>query len=351
MTNMKLQIQTSLLFAIPIFVIQLILFGFNYDNVDMPNYINRFEVIKSRGFSAFDNEWLDIGFNYINYAFSWITTEYQVLLFSIGVVCLYLSIKSCQHYKASHFVFAILFFFSVFFIEAVIVRQYLASLLFTYATCMLFNEQHQKRHLLFFVLIALSISIHVTLVLTILYYIIAQFRVRNVVILSLIGLLIFSISVNALLPVLSSLGDKYATYAEATSAGLLSILAKMVHIIMTILVVYLGYQYMLKFKTFFDQYQIDFSEFVLKISIVNITLLPLMDIGMSFERLLLIPVFLFLIQASMVLSMRLPLNIDKMVIILGWTVWVIFSYRVFVWSDAQGTIEAILNYNLLKDLL
>lgn len=345
-------INITFLLSMPIFILQLFLFGLNYYNVDMPHYINRFDVIQYKGMEAFNTEIVDIGFNYINYIFSFFSGNYQFFLFFLSVICLCLCLKLCNYYKANYLFFFFLFLFSVFFLEVVIVRQYLASLIFAYATQYLFPVSGREKRILFLLFLLISISIHITFILTMGYYILSKFRVRNIIIISLAGLLMVFFSMKILFPIaINVLGDKYSVYNEAINAGIIPVLAKTIHSVLSVIMIYYGHRFIVRFRNNFKLYQLEFSEFVLKVAILNIAFLPLMNIGMSFERLLLIPVFLYLIQASMVLSSLTDFNVNKFIITLGWFIWALFSYRIFIYSDSEGTIYSVLQYNLLMDLL
>lgn len=333
----------STLIAIPVFIFEFILFSFNTNNADMLNYIARYNNIKILGPNYFGNL-VDIGFNYLMHFFIMFGFNYQYFLISIGIIIFFLLNIFCSIYNINKFVFFVFFGCSVFFIESVIVRQFLSSVLLCFA--FIYIDQKNIKSFRALSLILLASSIHITAFIGFLYYFTLKLRRTSLYLISVTGFIFCFITISKILPILTRfLGPKFALYSNLNSFSLVSLLAKTIFLVVTIVLFLLMDNYYNKYKIK-DKTSLFLLEISLKTSLINVIFLPLMVVDVSFERLLLVPIFLHLANVSNFFNLKY-FSREKIVILFIIIFWILLAYRIFVWSDSIGTIEPILHNNML----
>lgn len=344
---MKLRVRMSSLIAMPLIIFQYILFSFNTTNADMLQYIIRFENIIRFGPGYFGNL-VDIGFNYLIFFIQKFNLDYQGFLIVLGIIIFFLLIQLCRFYNANYLVFFSSFLFSFFFIEAVIVRQFIASALLAVAFVFIADNNSTINKLKSLSFFTLALSMHVSAFLGYVYYLVEKIELKKLYIAATIGMTASFPFTNFILPFLTRLlGAKFALYTNSASTSLVSFISKVVFVIVTALLFQLIYTYIQNNKNLFSTKQIKLAELSLKSTLINALSIPLMMVDISFERLLIVPVFIYLSTISFFFGRRTPMTSNKLIIIFMVFVWLVLSYRIFVWSDSAGTTIPILNQNLL----
>lgn len=341
-------IRLSSILALPLIVFQFILFAFNTSNADMPQYIVRFNNIALLGPRYFNNT-VDILFNYLMFYVQKFSMNYQVFLIVCGVIIFYLLLSICRYYKINQFSFFTFFMIATFFIEAVIVRQFLASALISYAFTFHEKAQENKRYsLLIWLLLVVACALHITSFLGLLYYFFIKFSVRKIVSLSVFGTVISFPMVTVLLPRLTALlGSKFALYTSSVDGSWISFIAKTVFLVVTSILMFCIHRYTQRDLTEFSAPQRHIALIALKSSLINFVFLPLMRVDISFERLLIVPIFFYLLTISALFNARVRIPYYKVLLWFFCILWALMTFRIFVYSDRLGTIDALLHYNLL----
>lgn len=339
-------IRLSSILAFPLIILQFILFSFNTSNADMPHYLVRFNNVALLGPRYFNNA-VDILFNYLIFWVQKFSMDYQVFLTVCGVIVFYFLLSICRYYKINQFIFFTFFMVTTFFIEAVIVRQFLASALIAYTFT--FYEKESKRYsLLIWALLLAACALHITSFLGILYYLGSKFSVRRLISLSTLGTIVSFPVVTLLLPRLTAiLGSKFALYTSSAGESWVSFAAKTLYLVVTSLLMFFIYRYMNRNQIEFSDRQKQVALLSLKSSLINFVFLPLMRVDISFERLLIVPIFFYLLTISALFNARVKIPYYKVLLWLFCVAWALMTFRIFVYSDRLGTIDALLHYNLL----
>lgn len=343
-----LTIQLSSVLALPLILGQFILFSFNTYNVDMPHYIIRYQNIARYGPRYFGNL-VDIVFNYLMSFFQRFSLNYQDFLLFCGVLIFGLLLSVCRYYKVNQFAFFFFFFITTFFVEAVILRQFFASALVTFAyTLDRFSRRSKAYSLLIIIVLVVACGIHITSFLALFYYFFKDWPIRRLVTVSLFGTMVSFPFIGVILPRLTSLlGAKFALYTSETDGGLISFLAKVIFLLTTTLLFHLIVSYMVANREVFTEKQFKLAELSLKVTFLNYIFLPLMRIDISFERLLIVPIFMYLLVIASLFNGQLRVSQKKIAIFSLCVVWSLLAYRIFVYSDRLGTVEALFANNLL----
>ncbi|MDG3132070.1 EpsG family protein [Streptococcus suis] len=344
---MKFRINLSTLLAIPLIIIQYILFSFNTANADMTNYIIRYNNVLKLGPRYFGN-FIDIGFNYYMFFIHKLNLDYQTFLIISGTLAFFSLIYICKHYGADYFYFFVCFLFSFFFIEVVILRQFLSSVLIALAFIFVKEEKKWYQNLLCLVLLICAISIHISAFLSFLYFFSYKFKLRTLYYGALVGIISSYFMQSAILPVLTKiLGAKFAIYTNVMDASIISFLAKVVFLVVSLVLFGLLYKYFCKNSKYYQEKHKKLSELALKSTLINSLFISLMLVDISFERLLIIPVFIYLATIAIFFRFKAPFTKERILLIILICIWIFLSYRIFVWSDMANTTIPILNENLL----
>ncbi|CQR24516.1 hypothetical protein BN1356_00863 [Streptococcus varani] len=344
---MKIRVRLSSLIALPLIAFQYILFSFNTANADMLQYIMRYKNILRLGPRYFENL-VDIGFNYLIFYIQILRVDYQGFLIILGILIFFLLIQLCHFYEGSYWIFFSSFILSFFFIEAVIVRQFLSSSILAVAFIFIAKKPTTTNKIKSIGLISLAFSMHVSSFLGYFYYIAEKIELRKLYLAAAVGMTVSFPLTNVVLPFLTRLlGAKFALYTNSTNNSFVSFIAKVVFVVVTVFLFQLIYSYVLENKHFFSTKQIKLAELSLKSTLVNGLFIPLMAINISFERLLIVPVFIYLATIAFFFENKSPMTNNKLFIFFTVLAWLALSYRIFVWSDSAGTTIPILNHNLL----
>lgn len=344
---MKLRVRISSLLAVPLIALQFILFSFNTGNADMFHYMIRYKNILRLGPRYFGNL-VDIGFNYLIFFVQKFRLDYQGFLIVLGVIIFFLLLRLCRFYEGNYWIFFGSFLVSFFFIEAVIVRQFISSALLAFAFVFISDNRDSLNRFKSLSFLTLSFSMHVSSFLGYFYYIAEKIELKKLYIAAAIGLTLSFPLTNFILPFLTRLlGAKFALYTNSTNNSFVSFVAKAIFILVTVLLFQMIYSYVLKYESYFNTKQIKLAELSLKSTLINGLSIPLMAINISFERLLIVPVFIYLATIAFFFGKKTPLTNNKLIIFFLVIAWLALSYRIFVWSDSAGTTIPILNQNLL----
>ncbi|HFI0932055.1 TPA: EpsG family protein [Streptococcus suis] len=344
---MNIRVRLSTLIAFPLIILQYILFSFNTENADMLQYNIRYNNIIRFGPRYFGN-FVDIGFNYLIFFIQKISSEYQGFLIILGIIIFFLLLQLCRYYNANQLVFFSIFLFTFFFIEAVIVRQFIASALLATGFIFVSEKSNTINKFMSVCIITLALSMHVSAFLGYIYFLSEKVELKKLYYASLIGMILSFPLTNIILPFLTRLlGAKFALYIDSGSSSLVSFISKVLFVLITALLFQLVYTYITKNASFFTLRQRKLAELALKSTLINGLCIPLMMIDISFERLLIVPVFIYLTTLSFFFGKRTSLSYNTIYIFITVLIWIVVSYRIFVWSDSSGTTYPILNFNLL----
>ncbi len=344
---MKVLIRLSTIFAIPIIALQFILFSFNTANGDMALYLIRYSNVGRLGPGYFGNL-VDIGFNYFMSFAHIFNLNYQGFLILCGILIFSILIFVCKRYNADYFYFFFYFLFSFFFIEAVILRQFIASAVVSLAFVFLTEDNRWQKNLVCLGLLVLASSFHISALLSFLYFFSYKFSLRKLYYGSFIGLVFSYPLITIALPIVTRLlGAKFALYTKEVDASFISFLAKAVFALVSILLFQLLHDYFVKNSQFYQAKHQKLTSLALKATLINTLSMPLMLVNISFERLLLVPVFIYLTTIAVFFRMKAPFTRQRIFIILLIVAWIFLAYRIFVWSDMKYTTFPILTENLL----
>ncbi|HFH9945766.1 TPA: EpsG family protein [Streptococcus suis] len=340
------RIKVTNILALPMIIFQFILFSFNTYNVDMPNYIIRYTNIMKFGPNYFGNL-VDSGFNYFMFYVQKLGLDYTGFLIVSGILTYSLLLALCNLYKADYLYFFALFFATFFFLEVVILRQFISSIFLALAFMFFEENTTLKNNIIGIFFLCISISMHIVALLGVVYYFLINFELKKLIKIAIIGLFLsFGLTTRLLKILTNLLGAKFALYTNTFDNSVVSFLAKVIFLVISFILFYEIFKEIISHKKLYTPKQVRLSELALKMTLINSFSLPLMMVDISFERLLILPIFIYLLSIACFLGGRAPFTRKKILIIGIVILWVIISYRIFVWSDSIGTTIPVLNYNL-----
>lgn len=146
---------------------------------DTQTYVNIFYRISNLGIESYKgNEWLEIGWVYVNYFISRFSQNYTIFLLLVSMIInIGLVYYIYKYSKDMTFSFLLIFFSRIFFSEMVIMRQFFAIIFIIFGLRYLVGEK--KSFIKYFICVLLATLIHRSCLLFLLLYFIKDLKLTT----------------------------------------------------------------------------------------------------------------------------------------------------------------------------